>query len=59
MKYKFGDWVMTPKGVGIVIQVYKANSFDGMGDENEYFVRFEKSGQIFRESELIEWTGAW
>ena len=59
MKYKFGEWVMTPKGLGIVTQCYDASVIEGLGDENEYFVNWEKGGALFRESELLEWYGAW
>ncbi len=59
MKYKFGEWVMTPKGLGIITQTYEANAYDGASDENQYFVQMPLFGTIYNESQLIEWTGAW
>ena len=45
--YKFGDWVKTADGIGIIIEVREW--------EQLYFVKYENGvSRLYKESEIIE-----
>jgi len=47
MKYKFGDWVKTADGIGIIIEVREW--------EQLYFVKYENGvSRLYREDQIKE-----
>ncbi len=52
MKYKYGDSVITKDGyIGIIVEVQTLTE--------QYFVKFNGGGRMYKEDELKEWHGAW